>query len=172
MKWVVIAVGLLVVLVLLVVVIGYLLPKHHTASKTARLKRPPQEVWEVVRDLAGADAWWPAVKKAERLSDRDGREVYRQTLKNGPPLTMEVVESDPPRRLVTRIVDENLPFGGTWTYEIEPAEGGSRITVTEDGEVYNPVFRFMSRFVFGYTATMESYLKALGARFGEEVQFE
>ena len=44
-------------------------------------------------------------------------------------------------------------------------------TITENGEIYNPFFRFMARFVFGYTATMETYLKALGKKFGEDAEF-
>jgi hypothetical protein len=31
------------------------------------------------------------------------------------------------------------------------------------------MFRFMSRFIFGHTKTMETYLRALGQKFGEEV---
>jgi hypothetical protein len=41
--------------------------------------------------------------------------------------------------------------------------------VTERGWIANPVFRFMSRFIFGYYGTQESYVRALGKRFGEEV---
>ena len=55
--------------------------------------------------------------------------------------------------MVTRIADPHLPFGGTWTYEIAPTETGSTLTITEKGEVYNPVFRFVSRYLQGYTAT-------------------
>ena len=47
--------------------------------------------------------------------------------------------------------------------------GGTRVTIREDGEVSNVLFRFMSRYVFGHTATMDSYLTALAKRFGEEV---
>ncbi|HZD05714.1 MAG TPA: hypothetical protein VE173_12380, partial [Longimicrobiales bacterium] len=64
------------------------------------------------------------------------------------------------------IADEGLPFGGTWTYVLEPDAGGTRVTLTEDGEIYNPFFRFMARFVFGYDGTMRSYLDGLEARMG------
>jgi hypothetical protein len=70
-----------------------------------------------------------------------------------------VTERQPPRRLVTRIADQSLPFGGTWTYELTPAGSGTRLTITEHGTVFNPVFRFMSRFVFGHAATIERFLK-------------
>ena len=69
-----------------------------------------------------------------------------------------------PSLLVARIADPKLPFGGTWTYRIAPAAGGSDLTITEDGEVYNVFFRFMSRFVFGHHATMDGFIKHLQAR--------
>ena len=52
-----------------------------------------------------------------------------------------------------------------WLFErIAPAPGGSAVTITEDGEVYNPIFRFMSRFVFGYYATLDEFVGTLEAR--------
>ena len=60
-----------------------------------------------------------------------------------------------------RIADPDLPFGGTWTYELKPDGGGTQLVITERGEVYNPIFRFMSRFVFSHTATMERFVASL-----------
>lgn len=45
-------------------------------------------------------------------------------------------------------------------------EGRSRLTITEHGEIYNPIFRTLARFVFGYTTTMDSCLAAIGRHFG------
>jgi hypothetical protein len=75
-----------------------------------------------------------------------------------------VLEADPPHKLVTRIADPHLPFGGSWTYEITPTATGCSLTITEHGEIYNPVFRFVARYVQGYTATIDNYLKALHAK--------
>jgi len=77
---------------------------------------------------------------------------------------MAVERMEPPRVLVARIADPKLPFGGTWTYEITPDAGGSRLTITENGEIYNPLFRFMARFIFGYEGTIQSYLSSLEKR--------
>ena len=44
------------------------------------------------------------------------------------------------------------------------AGGGSAITVTERGEVYNPAFRFLSKFVFGHESSIRSFLDALQRR--------
>lgn len=75
-----------------------------------------------------------------------------------------IVEQAPPRRLVTRVADPELPYGGTWTFELEPDGSGTRLTITERGQIHNPIFRVIARFVFGYAATMETYLDALEPR--------
>jgi hypothetical protein len=40
------------------------------------------------------------------------------------------------------------------------------VTITEDGQIYNPVFRFVSRFVLGYESTMRGVLRDLGNHLG------
>jgi hypothetical protein len=48
--------------------------------------------------------------------------------------------------------------------------GGTRVRITEDGEVSNVVFRFMSQYVFGHTATIDGYLSSLAKRFAEDAK--
>lgn len=50
---------------------------------------------------------------------------------------------------------------------IVPDGSGSRLTITENGEIYNPVFRFVSRYVIGQTSTIDKYLTDLAPRLGE-----
>jgi hypothetical protein len=74
----------------------------------------------------------------------------------------EVVEQDAPRLLVTKIIGQKA-FGGTWTFEIAP-EGheAATLTITERGEVYNPLFRTVMRLT-GQTRTIDAYLAKLQA---------
>ena len=169
MKWILIAAGVIAGLIMLVAIIGSLLPKNHTASRTAIINRPPDVLWQAMTDCSAFPQWRTDVKSVEVLPERDGNKVWRENGKNGK-LTLETIEASAPSRLVLRIADPDLPFGGKWTYELEPSTGGSRITITEDGEVYNPIFRFMSHLFFSQSATIETYLKALGKKYGEEVQ--
>jgi hypothetical protein len=83
---------------------------------------------------------------------------------------MAVAEFDTTRRFVTETIGEKMPFGGRWIYELAGVDGGTKLAVTEDGKIYNPIFRFMARFLFGYHATIEAYLKDLGKKFGEDVE--
>jgi uncharacterized protein YndB with AHSA1/START domain len=167
LKWILIVLGALIGSVVLMALIGLLLPKAHIATSSITLQQPTDSVWAVVRDLGDHPTWWADIESSERLEDRNGHEVWLQRDRRGASMPLEVVMENAPSHLVTRIAADDLPFAGTWTYEIEPVEGGCRVTVTEAGEVYNPLFRFVSRFVFGHHATLESFLAALGQRFGE-----
>ena len=168
MRWVLGVVGLLVLVVVLVGVIGYLLPKSHVASASARFAAPPDSIWFSLTDVAAFPTWRPGVVRVEILPDEDGQRGWREFAKHDA-VTYRVVESVPAQRLVARIADKNLPYGGTWTYELVPDGSGTRLTIAENGEVYNPMFRFVSRFIMGHTAMMESVLRALGTRHGETV---
>jgi len=161
MRWIFIILGVLALLVALVCVIGALLPRHHTATRSAYFKAKPEAVWAVISDPAHFKEWRPELKDVQVLDDKSWREVDW----HGQAITFEAIERIPPRRLVTRITDRNLPFGGTWTQEIVPDDEGSRLTVTEDGEIYNVVFRFVARFILGYYGTIDTYLHNLGRRF-------
>jgi len=148
--------------------IGAFVARDHRATSTISLRQSPDSVWKVVRDLGGITAWFPAMQQSERLPDRDGHEVWHQKL-SGFDVPIIVLESSPRRKLVTQIdPTAGGAFGGTWTYELAPDSAGTRISVTEAGWISNPVFRFMSRFLFGYYGSLDKYLRALGTRFGEK----
>lgn len=82
-------------------------------------------------------------------------------------LDLEVEIFDPPRRMCTRVLDDDIPFGGTWTWELSPEEGGCRVRITEEGFVESAVLRYLAR-AAGHGVTMEEHLKALGQRLGEQ----
>lgn len=168
MKWVLIVLGGVIGLVVLMALVGAFLPRDHRATSMITLRQAPDSVWQVVRDLGGAGAWWPEVKEVSRLPDRDGKETWRQKMRDFDAAFL-VLESTAPVRLVTQIDGgKGAAFGGTWTYELAAVDGGTRVTVTEAGWISNPIFRVMAR-LFGFYGTLDSYLKALGTRFGETV---
>jgi len=164
MKWALGIAGIIIALVLIVVVIGALLPQHHDATRSAHIDAPPDSVWATLTDVASFPAWRHDVRRVEILPVADGRRAWREHQSDKPNdrgIAFEMAGASPPRHLVTRITDRGLPFGGEWEYDIAPDAGGSRVTIAEHGEIYNPVFRFVSRFVLGYTGTIDSYLGSL-----------
>ena len=169
MKWVYFADGGLILLGAIVALIGAMIPPDHHASRQARYRQKPEAIYFA---LAGPVDWRSDIKAFGNLPDRDGRKQWWEQDSHGQKITYELVEDKMPSRRVTRIAEKNLPFGGTWTIEISPTSEGSVVRITEDGEIYNVIFRFAARFFFGYTASIEGCLRDLGHRFGELTSIE
>jgi hypothetical protein len=165
MRWIVWIVAGLALLVVIVAIVGALLPKAHSASRTARVALPPDALYALLSDVSQFPAWRPDVTSLQRLPDRDGKPAWIEET-NGMKIPMHFERMERPALLVGRIDGSDLAFGGTWTYRIAPAPDGSDLTITEDGEVYNVIFRFMARFVFGYHATTDGFIRNLQAKVG------
>jgi uncharacterized protein YndB with AHSA1/START domain len=138
LKWTLIVLAAAALLVATVAIVGWSLPRDHVAERSAVLAAPSDEVYAHVVDIVG------------RSTD--------------PPV--EIVERQPPVRLVTRIADPDLPFGGTWTVTLAPEAGGTRVTILERGQIHNVIFRAVARFAIGYTASMDACLAELASRIG------
>ena len=156
-------VGVVLLLAGVMALIGSMLPKAHVASRSILLHRSPQDVYAVVRDFGSTPKWRADVKRIEVETPVYFREVGKHGTVN-----YELVEDVPAQRMVTRIRDTDLGYSGQWTYSFTPENGGTRVTIREDGEVSNVLFRFMSRYVFGQTSMIDSYLTSLAKHFGEE----
>ena len=166
MRWVLWIFTALAGILILITAIGWLLPKQHTVTREARFHQPPEVLWKTITDIDAMPSWRQGLKSVKRLPDHNGLPAWVETLDSGT-IPFETETSQPPAKLVVRIADPKLPFGGTWTYEIAPTSDGSTLRITENGEVYNPIFRFLSRFVFGHSTTIETYLKSMAKKFAE-----
>lgn len=133
---------ILVVVMVAIISFGRSLPVAHVTGRTVTFRRPPEEVWAAITD--------PALLSSRGVGD----------------VKFEVIESVPPKRLVRRVVGEK-DFGGTWTCDIASAPSGSTLTITENGQIYNAFFRFVSRFIIGHHRTIDGTMAALRRRFGE-----
>ena len=162
-------VALLVTVVALVALIGSTLPREHVASRSIVLGKTPAEVYGVVRDFSSAPRWRTDLKQVEVMPQSTGRVHFREDGKNDT-VNYELVEDLPGQRMVTRILDTDLGYSGKWTYEFAPEGAGTRLTITEHGVVSNVIFRFLSKYAFGHTATIVKYLTSLAKHFGETTQ--
>jgi hypothetical protein len=170
MKWLLLALGAVMLLAGLVALVGAALPVRHHASRKARFRVAPETLYAVI---AGPPEWRSGVKRFGVLPDKDGRRQWWEEDNHGQRITYEVLEDVAAKRLTVRIADRNLPYGGTWSYDVAPVTGGgSELRISEDGEIYNVIYRFVSRFFLGYTATMERYFRDLGAKFSQPVEIE
>lgn len=166
MRIALIVVGVLVGLVAIVAIIGALLPVKHRVTREATFNASADKLFALISSPLDFPKWRTGVKSVELLPSGGGLPKWTEVSSDGS-IAFAVTQSVPGVELVTTIADKSLPFGGSWTYVLAPAGPDSTILrITEDGEVYNVIFRFMSRFVFGHASTIEKYLKDVRTQVG------
>lgn len=144
-------------------------PREHRASSTITLVAPADTVWAVVRNIGESDEWWDDVRSVRRLLDKP-RESWEQDMGMVGKVRISVTSEVWGERLVTTILnDEQQDWGGRWTYTITRSAAGTEVTITEDGWVEKPLFRVVARLMGSPYRTMDSFLRSLGAHFGEVV---
>jgi hypothetical protein len=164
--WSLTAVGLLAGLASVATIAGCLVPRGHVATRTLALRQSPESVWAVLRDGESWPSWWGLLKAVERQTE-GGREQWRLDYKDGNRFVLDVVEATAPWHMALKIDDVKKLFEGRWVYDVDAVEGGSRVTLTEHGEITNPLIRLMARMMMDPHMYIDMHLKALAAKFGE-----
>ena len=101
------------------------------AELTIEIARTPEEVFAYLTDVSNLPAWQTGVRSATL---RDGRiEESRTLLGRELQTTLEIVEQEEPRVFTLRALGGPVPF--TVRHELAPADGGTRLTVTAEGDV-------------------------------------
>lgn len=159
-----IAIGIVVGFLCFVLLLGAITPREHSATCKLALRAAPGQVWQLITDWQHLPQWRKELRSVEALDGGDG---WVEVSKFGR-MPMRIEQQEQERLLVLRIADDQLPFGGTWSFQLTPtASGGTELSVTEDGFIRPILFRAMARTVFGYHKTLEGYLRSLAQRLGE-----
>ena len=150
-------IGLLIIAGLVFYIIGRTLPEKHTSKFSVSLPVPSAAVWAVITDYPKMPEWWPAVKSI-RLETRPNGEVWTWNQDTrGHEIAFRTLEEKAPQHLVREIVGDNLPFGGTWTFDLTPDGTKTNLTLTEDGFIKPPLFRFIATYFIGLDKTMKDF---------------
>ncbi len=169
MKIVLIGCGCVAGVIAAVIVIGLLLPKRHVVTRGANYRATPEQLFRLI---SGEQNWRADVLRCEISTEGDGRVLQRETTRNGETVTYELTGRVEPVSIERRIVTKGLPYSGTWSFSLKPAGESTVVRITEDGEVYNPLFRFVSRFIIGQARTIDTYLQNLGKATNQEIQIQ
>ncbi len=178
------AAGLFLVLgatVFVSALIGFLLPPKLVVARAAWLDARPEQVWALVTDHAGEPGWRRELTSVKPIGERDGRTVWQEQYWSHQRIDLDTVERTEHRggqwRLVRQMSFHALPVlaGGVRIVDVSAADGGTRVTMTEEKVVRVLPFRAWARlFVMPQlsTATLDRYLAALGDRIGSAPKFD
>ncbi len=148
---------------------GGQLPEVHEVSVKARFKAPGPKLWALISDLEGQPRWKKSLVSVKRIEGSE--EVYVEDY-GGTKLTLKTEERVEGQRLVRVLVNQNIPYQGSWTYVVEPlGQEECLLTLTEKAQIKNPVFRFLAQGFFGYEESLKAALTELSAVAGP-VEFQ
>ena len=154
---------LVVVVGCVVYVVGNRLPEEHTAQRDHVFSATPERIFKEISTPSAYPKWRSGVQQVTMLADSAGMPRFRESAMSGD-VTYVVEHKVDNRQYVLTIADANLPYSGSWTFDLTPVAGGTQLSITEEGAVHNPFFRFMSRYVFGHFRTIDGYLGDLDKR--------
>lgn len=172
-----IAVAVTVALILLVVhLLGRALPPEHTAHGEIVLSADQSRVYGILADVVNSPAWSPITVVQPLKPDDQGRE--RWTVRQGRhAFEITILEHTPTTRLVHQLRDERNVFGGTWTISLStptptptstPPHTQTRVTITEQGWIRVPIFRFIMAKFLDPSANLRAHLDALAKHLGQQ----
>jgi uncharacterized protein YndB with AHSA1/START domain len=143
------------------ILIGFMgasLPLAHTATRTVMVPASPERVWTLISHVQDYPHWRTGIKSVQQLPDIDGHAAWQEKSQMGE-IPQELTESEAPTHRVVTIADPELPFGGSWTFDLVPQNNGAttQLTIREDGTIRNVFFRFMQRYIFGYDGTITQF---------------
>jgi carbon monoxide dehydrogenase subunit G len=95
------------------------------------IRRPPDEVFDYLTDVANLPTWQSGVHSARRDGDRihESRHLLGRELST----TLAIEEEQRPRVFAIRALDSPVPF--SVRHELEPdGSGGTRMRVVGDGD--------------------------------------
>jgi carbon monoxide dehydrogenase subunit G len=100
------------------------------AEVVVDIDRSPEDVFAYLTDVSNLPSWQSGVHSARR----EGSQIHESRHMLGRELntTLEIEEEDPPRVFALRAVNSPVPF--SVRHELEPSGGGTRLTVTGEGD--------------------------------------
>lgn len=163
------AVSLAVTATLVSAVVGtYLVGRsaspNHVTVGAVELAASPAEVLDLLQDMTRRPDWRPDVTQIARKSDpTDDREVWRELDDEDDRFDFEVTGRPHDGVVLRTDAPEQIGYEATWTFQVAPGKsGGSRVTVTEEGFIDNPLFRGLFWLRDGPEQTVRDELTWLG----------
>lgn len=152
---------IIVLIILLIVLTGYLLPVKHRASTEVLVNSNSENVWKRITNYQEFPSWRTDIKQVKSINETSWIEVT----KNDDELPLTMIRREENQKLITQIDSKDLPFGGNWEFHLKADGERTIVTITENGEVYNPVFRFVSKFIMGHDSNIKTYASDLEKSF-------
>jgi uncharacterized membrane protein len=160
MYWILFVMAAIAAVFIAILVGGLVTPRAHVVARSVRLAVPPADVWTSIRDVAKYADWRDELESVDVLEPEHGSARWRE-VSTRRTLTFGAVADEPMQCFTARILDEDLAFTGEWTWTMRPDGAGTRVSITERGQIGNPALRFVGTHLIGHTKSIDRCLQDL-----------
>jgi Polyketide cyclase / dehydrase and lipid transport len=137
-------------------IVGAALPAEHSVSRTIVVPASADRVFALISHVQDYPHWRTGVNRVDVLPEEAGQFHWVEDTTMGK-IPQLLTANEPLSRRVVTIADPDLPWGGTWTYELVPQGLTTKVTITENGYVKNVYLRFLNTYVIGQSSTIDQY---------------
>lgn len=140
---------------------GLFLPDDYEVTVSGTLAMDAETLYATIADPEKQAEWRPGVTRGEVVeTDPDGPVVIMHT--GDTKMTLRREAATPYSVVVWTVVPSRKQvFEGAWTYALAPVEGGTRLSVTEQGNLASPFARAATQAFFGLDTYSKANLRSL-----------
>jgi uncharacterized protein YndB with AHSA1/START domain len=151
----------LISIVIIILVIGFFLPRQKSARRSIELNASPEEIWSVVTNHELQPRWRTGLKKVKVLEHTPDGEVWSEFPVNGPAMTFRTLKAMPPVRCEIGM-EKSKGFTIRRVLEFEQLNiHATRISIEEYADIKNPFTRVLAYLQFDPAEAIDRYLSDL-----------
>ena len=160
MYWILFVMALIASVVIAMIVGGLVTARAHTVSQSATVPASINDVWRTIRTVDQYATWRSDLEDVDLINTTESQVRWREQSTRRS-VMYGIVHEEAPHRLVVRILDDDLPYSGEWEWTLREQGTGTSVTITERGEISNPIFRLIGTYFIGHTKTIARVLNDL-----------
>lgn len=138
MYWILFVMGAIAAVVIALLVGGLVTPREYTVTRSALLPFAPEQVWSALQTIIAAS----------------GQLELRE----------EPSSDAVPSRITARLIADDQSDVGAWTWTLLQEDAATRVTLTEHGDIANPIARIVRAQLGGHHKNVERHLQELEAQ--------
>lgn len=146
---------------------GGQLPPAHKTQLLVEFNAPASQVWALLSDFKNQPNWREGLTGVTEAGEGLWVEDYEGRL-----LPLQTTQFEPPYLLERQISDADHPFQGRWRFEVSAEGEQSRLLLTEEASIENPLYRFMAHGLSDYEQTLRAYVSDLEGELGPATELD
>lgn len=141
---------------------GSTIPEGHTVSGSEVIKADIDDVFAMQSNVQEYPKWHDLVAEIKDYKENeDGTASWTEIWKDGNEFGMKRTAYVRNKIIRVEIEDRAEVFNGSWTFDFEEVEGGTKVTITENGNIPNNFIRGMYHLATEPDQTLKEHLKRM-----------